>query len=129
MLDSKALQDVPLNGRDFTQLLGTSAAFSGIGNTGSVNGNRNDQINYTIDGTDNNDLYLNADAVNQGGISGIAGVIYPVDALEEYSLQTNGNSESGRSPGGNLNVTTKSGTNALHGSAYYYNRNEALAVK
>jgi outer membrane receptor protein involved in Fe transport len=128
VLDSKALQDVPLNGRDFTQLLGTSAAFAGIGNTGSVNGNRNDQINYTIDGTDNNDLYLNADAVNQGGISGIAGVIYPVDALDEYSLQTNGNSESGRSPGGNLNVSTKSGTNTLHGTAYYFNRNEALAV-
>jgi len=128
VLDSKALQDVPLNGRDFTQLLGTSASFTGIGNTGSVNGMRNDQIDYTIDGTDNNDLYLNADAVNQGGISGIAGVVYPMDALDEYSLQTNGNSESGRSPGGNLNITTKSGTNSLHGSAYYYNRNEALAV-
>jgi len=128
VLDSKALQDVPLNGRDFTQLLGTSASFAGYNNNGSVNGVRNDQLNYTIDGTDNNDLYLNADAVNQGGISGIAGVVYPIDALAEYSLQTNGNSESGRSPGGNLNVSTKSGTNTLHGSAYYYNRNEALAV-
>src|ERR1700733_8515694 len=127
-LDSKALQDVPLNGRDFTQLLGTSASFSGYNNSGSVNGMRSNQINYTIDGTDNNDLYLNADAVNQGGISGIAGVIYPVDALDEYSLQTTGNSESGRSPGGNLNVTTKSGTNQFHGDIYYYNRNEALAV-
>ena len=127
-LASTSLQDVPLNGRDFTQLLGTSPAFSGYNNSGSVNGTRNDQINYTIDGTDNNDLYLQVDAVNQGGISGIAGVVYPMDALDEYSLQTNGNSESGRSPGGNLNITTKSGTNQLHGSAYYYNRNEALAV-
>ncbi len=127
-LSSKALQDVPLNGRDFTQLLGTSASFAGYNNTGSVNGARNNQINYTIDGTDNNDLYLNADAVNQGGISGIAGVIYPVEALEEYSLQTTGNAEAGRSPGGNLNVTTKSGTNQFHGSAFYFNRNEALAV-
>ena len=128
-LDAKALQNTPLNGRDFTQLLGTSAAFSGYNNNGSVNGTRLDQINYTIDGTDNNDLYLNADAVNQGGISGIAGVIYPIDALDEYSLQTTGNSETGRSPGGNLNVTTKSGTNRFHGTAYYFNRNEALAVK
>src|SRR3984957_3364025 len=127
-LQAEALQDVPLNGRDFTQLLGTSASFSGYNNSGSVNGTRSDQINYTINGTDNNDLYLNADAVNQGGISGIAGVIYPIDALDEYSLQTTGNSESGRSPGGNLNVTTKSGTNHFHGDAYYYNRNEALAV-
>jgi hypothetical protein len=127
-LDSEALQDVPLNGRDFTQLLGTSASFSGYNNSGSVNGTRGNQINYTINGTDNNDLYLNVDAVNQGGISGIAGVIYPIDALDEYSLQTTGNSESGRSPGGNLNVTTKSGSNRFHGDVYYYNRNEALAV-
>ena len=128
VLENKALQDVPLNGRDFTQLLGTSASFAGYGNQGSVNGTRGNQLNYTIDGTDNNDLYLAVDAVNQGGISGIAGVVYPVDALDEYSLQTNGNSESGHSPGGTLNITTKSGTNTLHGSAYYYNRNEALAV-
>jgi outer membrane receptor protein involved in Fe transport len=128
VLDSEALQDVPLNGRDFTQLLGTSVSFSGYNNSGSVNGTRNNQINYTINGTDNNDLYLNVDAVNQGGISGIAGVVYPVEALDEYSLQTTGNSESGRSPGGNLNVTTKSGSNQFHGDVYYYNRNEALAV-
>jgi len=127
-LEGTALQDVPLNGRDFTQLLGTSASFAGYNNSGSVNGTRGDQINYTINGTDNVDLYLDIDAVNQGGISGIAGVVYPIDALEEYSLQTTGNSESGRSPGGTLNVTTKSGTNQLHGDAYYYNRNEALAV-
>ena len=44
-LDSKALQDVPLNGRDFTQLMGTSASFSGYGNSGSVNGMRSDQVN------------------------------------------------------------------------------------
>jgi hypothetical protein len=127
-LEGKTLQDVPLNGRDFTQLLGTSVAFAGYNNSGSVNGTRGDQINYTINGTDNNDLYLNADAVNQGSISGIAGVVYPIDALVEYSLQTTGNSESGRSPGGNLNITTKSGSNQFHGNAYYYNRNEALAV-
>ncbi len=127
-LDGKSLQDTPLNGRDFTQLLGSSVSFSGYNNSGSVNGTRSNQINYTINGTDNNDLYLNADAVNQGGISGIAGVVYPIDALDEYSLQTAGNSESGRSPGGNLNVTTKSGSNQFHGDAYYYNRNEALAV-
>jgi outer membrane receptor protein involved in Fe transport len=127
-IDSEALQDVPLNGRDFTQLLGSSVSFAGYNNQGSVNGTRSNQINYTINGVDNNDLYLNVDAVNQGGISGIAGVVYPVEALDEYSLQTTGNSESGRSPGGNLNVTTKSGTNQFHGDVYYYNRNEALAV-
>jgi len=128
VLDGQALQDVPLNGRDFTQLVGSSVAFTGYNNSGSVDGMRNNQLNYTIDGTDNNDLYLNVNAVNQGSISGIAGVVYPVEALDEYSLQTTGNSESGRSPGGNLNISTKSGSNQFHGDAYYYNRNEALAV-
>jgi len=128
VIDGQALQDVPLNGRDFTQLVGSSVAFTGYNNSGSVNGTRNNQLNYTIDGTDNNDLYLNVVAVNQGSISGIAGVVYPVEALDEYSLQTTGNSESGRSPGGNLNISTKSGSNTFHGDAYYYNRNEALAV-
>src|SRR3984885_4999783 len=127
-IKGNTLQNVPLNGRDFTQLIGSSVTFSGYNNTGSVNGMRSNQLNYTINGVDNNDLYLNADAVNQGGINGIAGVIYPIDALDEYSLQTTGNSESGRSPGGNLNVTTKSGSNHFHGDIYYYNRNEALAV-
>jgi outer membrane receptor protein involved in Fe transport len=128
VLDGQSLQDVPLNGRDFTQLQATSVSFSGYGNDGSINGTRNNQLNYTIDGTDNNDLYLNVVAVNQGSISGIAGVVYPVEALDEYSLQTTGGSESGRSPGGNLNISTKSGSNQFHGDAYYYNRNEALAV-
>ncbi len=127
-ISGNTLQDVPLNGRDFTQLMGSSVAFAGYNNSGSVNGMRNNQLNYTIDGTDNNDLYLNVNAVNQGSISGIAGVVYPVEALDEYSLQTTGNSESGRSPGGNLNISTKSGTNEFHGDGYYYNRNEALAV-
>ncbi len=127
-IEGKSLQDVPLNGRDFTQLMGSSVAFAGYNNAGSVNGTRNNQLNYTIDGTDNNDLYLNVNAVNQGSISGIAGVVYPIDALDEYSLQTTGNSESGRSPGGNLNISTKSGSNSFHGTAYYYNRNEDLAV-
>jgi hypothetical protein len=49
-------------------------------------------------------------AVNQGSISGIAGVVYPVEALDEYSLQTTWvTANRGRSPGGNLNISTKSG--------------------
>ena len=55
-LSGQALQSVPLNGRDFTQLLGTSPSFAGYNNSGSVNGTRSNQINYTINGTDNNDL-------------------------------------------------------------------------
>lgn len=128
-VDGKALQDMPLNGRDFSQLLNQSVAFAGYNNSGSVNGTRPGQVNYQIEGSDNNDLYINAYAVNQGGVSGIAATLLPIDAIDDFTLQTAGNSEAGRNPGGVQNLVIKSGTNQIHGSAYYYNRNEALAAE
>jgi outer membrane receptor protein involved in Fe transport len=120
------LQDTPLNGRDFTQLIILTPGFSnsGAGGYGSLNGTRANQINWQIDGIDNNDLWHNIPAVNQGGVSGIAGIILPIDAVEQFSAQTEASAESGRNPGGSVNLSLKSGGNTLHGSAYYYNRNE-----
>ena len=121
---TKTMQDVPLNGRDFTQLLKLNP---GVTASGSVNGTRTNSIDWQIDGADNNDQWHNSAAVNQGGVSGIAGTILPIDAIDEFSLQSSNNAEQGRNGGGVLNVVIKSGTNDLHGSLYYYNRNEALA--
>jgi outer membrane receptor protein involved in Fe transport len=120
------LQDTPLNGRDFTQLIILSPGFSnsGAGGYGSLNGTRANQINWQIDGIDNNDLWHNIPAVNQGGVSGIAGIILPIDAVDQFSAQTQAGPESGRNPGGTVNLSLKSGSNQLHGSLYYYNRNE-----
>jgi outer membrane receptor protein involved in Fe transport len=122
----KVLQDTPLNGRDFTQLIILTPGFanSGAGGYGSLNGTRANQINWQIDGIDNNDLWHNIPAVNQGGVSGIAGIILPIDAVDQFSAQTQAAPESGRNPGGSVNLSLKSGTNQIHGSAYYYNRNE-----
>src|SRR6201997_884137 len=126
VIASKVLQDTPLNGRDFTQLIVLSPGFSnsGAGGYGSPNGTRANPINWQIDGIDNNDLWHNIPAVNQGGVSGIAGIILPIDAVDQFSAQTQAGPESGRNPGGSVNLSLKSGTNAIHGSAYYYNRNE-----
>lgn len=127
----KDLQSVPLNGRDFAQLLAATPGFAGYaagGNNTSLNGSRGNQLNWQIDGTDNNDLWHNIAAVNQPGVSGIAGVVLPIDAVDEFSVQTQSSPEGGRNPGGTVNVVVKSGTNHLHGSTYYYNRNEALAA-
>jgi outer membrane receptor protein involved in Fe transport len=122
----KALQDTPLNGRDFTQLVVLTPGFSnsGAGGYGSLNGTRANQINWQIDGIDNNDLWHNIPAVNQGGVSGIAGIVLPIDAVDQFSAQTQAAPESGRNPGGSVNLSLKAGTNQLHGSLYYYNRNE-----
>src|SRR3954454_6003008 len=85
--------------------------------------------NYQIDGADNNDAFQNAAAVNQGGVSGIAGTLLPIEAIDQFSVQSNGSAETGRNGGSSVNVVIKSGTNSLHGSAYYFNRNEALAAR
>lgn len=125
-----AVQDIPLNGRDFSQLISTSAGYGGysVGGFGSLNGTRANQMNWQVDGTDNNDFWHNIPAINQGGVSGIAGVIMPIDAVDEFSSQTQSNAEAGRNAGGTVNLVIKSGTNQLHGSAYYYNRNNAYAA-
>src|SRR5436190_4564776 len=127
---SDVVQDVPLNGRDFTQLAATAPGYGGysVGGFGSLNGTRPNQINWQIDGVDNNDLWHNIPAVNQGGVSGIAGVVLPIDSVVEFSAQTQSGPEAGRNAGGTVNLVTRSGSNTLHGSAYYYNRNEALAA-
>src|SRR5271157_3556164 len=127
----QAVQDVPLNGRDFSQLVGASAGYGGysVGGFGSLNGTRANQMNWQIDGTDNNDPWHNIPAVNQGGVSGIAGVIMPIDAIEDFSSVTQSNAEAGRNAGGTVNVVVKSGTNQIHGDAYYYNRNSYYAAK
>ncbi|PYV24231.1 MAG: hypothetical protein DMG24_12080 [Acidobacteria bacterium] len=129
-LPSDVVQNVPLNGRDFTQLISIEPGFGGynVGGFGSLNGTRPNQINWQIDGVDNNDLWHNIPAVNQGGVSGIAGVVLPIDSVVEFSAQTQSGPEAGRNAGGTVNLVTRSGSNTLHGSAYYYNRNEALAA-
>ena len=129
-IPTTALQNIPLNGRDFSQLIAVAPGYGGysVGGFGSLNGTRANQMNWQIDGTDNNDFWHNIPAVNQGGVSGIAGVVMPIDAIDEFSAQTQSNAETGRNAGGTVNLTIKSGTNQLHGSAYYYNRNEFYAA-
>jgi carboxypeptidase family protein len=122
------VQNIPLNGRDFTQMIGIAPGFGGynVGGFGSLNGTRPNQINWQINGVDNNDFWHNIPAINQGGVSGIAGTVLPIDATEEFSVQTSSGPEGGRNAGGSANVILKSGTNDIHGSVYYYNRNEVF---
>jgi hypothetical protein len=129
-IPDEAVQNIPMNGRDFSQLIALAPGYGGyaVGGFGSLNGTRPNQMNWQIDGTDNNDFWHNIPAVNQGGVSGIAGVVMPLDAIDEFSAQTQSNAEGGRNAGGTINLTIKSGTNELHGSVYYYNRNEFYAA-
>ena len=64
-----------------------------------MNGTRSNSVNWQIEGTDNNDLWWNIPAVNQGGVSAIAGVVLPMDAIEKFSFVTAGSTETGPQSG------------------------------
>ncbi|HXI29008.1 MAG TPA: DUF2012 domain-containing protein, partial [Vicinamibacterales bacterium] len=120
----KQVQDLPLNGRDFTRMLQLAPGVAG----NSVNGVRTRGNNFQIDGADNNDAFQNVAAVNQGGVSGIAGTLLPIEAIDQFSVQSGGSAETGRNAGSSINLVIKSGTNNVHGSGFYFNRNEHLAA-
>src|SRR5262245_43823253 len=124
VVQPKQVQDLPLNGRDFTRMLqlGPEAV------NNSVNGVRTRGNNFQIDGADNNDAFQNIAAVNQGGVSGIAGTLLPIEAIDQFSISSGGQAEMGRNAGSTVNLVIKSGTNNFNGSAFYFNRHEALAA-
>ena len=123
VVPERVIQEVPLNGRDFSNLLLLTPGFNGV----SMNGNRADQNNWQIDGVDNNDFWLNTAAVNQGSISSVPAVLLPIDSIAEFNQQSVGGADFGRNSGSMIDVVTKSGTNDFHGSFYYFHRNDALA--
>src|SRR5580658_8294818 len=127
VVDDKSVQEMPMNGRDFTQMVKLAPGVSPIST--SIDGMRTNGKNFQIDGADNNDAYSNAVAVNQGGVAGIAGTLVPIEALDEFSVETNASPDAGRNAGGAVQMVIKSGTNSLHGSLFFFDRNEALAAR
>lgn len=132
---AKAVQDLPLNGRNFVQLVQlVPGANEGPGNgltsggrpddrrisaSFSVNGQDDTLNNYIIDGADDNERII-----------GTIGVRPNVEGIQEITVQTNSYSvEAGRTAGGVVSITTRSGTNAFHGSAYEFFRNDALDAR
>ena len=132
VVDQKRIEELPLNGRNPTQLMQLIVGVvkdtradvtSGTTYPGtlpvSVNGNRSNSTNYVLDGAQNNDHYSNA-----------ANPMPNPDALQEFSVQTNNfSAEFGRQSGGLVNAVTKSGTNDLHGSAFEFLRNKAINAR
>src|SRR5262249_22841664 len=120
---------LPINGRDFrrlTTLLPGAAPRSQRGWLGSftVNGQREKANIFLIDGVDNNDSFRNQPSFNQGGVTGAPATLFPIDALGEFNIQTQGAAEYGRNSGAIINIAVKSGTNQFHGSAYDFLRND-----
>src|SRR5712691_690773 len=139
VVDQNLVTELPLNGRDFGKLValvpGATVEPSGVAGTQfgfgqfNINGNRDRSNNYSLDGTDNNDPYFNNSALNQVGITGAPASLLPIDAIQEFNLQSHFGAEYGRNSGSVVNILTRSGTNQLHGSAFGFFRNSALDAR
>lgn len=136
---AQEIKNAPVNGRDYQKLIYLTPGVSGSPDqitdspgsfgTFSVNGARGRSNNFLLDGTDMNDGYRNDPAINEAGVFGAPATILPVDAVAELRVLSNFEPEYGRNAGAVINIVTKSGTNALHGSAIEYFRNSALDAR
>ena len=132
---AQSVQDLPLNGRNFVQLVQiVPGANEGPGNgltsggrpddrrqtaSFSVNGQDDTLNNYTVDGIDDNERII-----------GTIGVRPVVEAIQEITVQTNSYTpETGRTAGGVVSIVTRSGTNKFHGSAYEFFRNDIFDAR
>ena len=143
-VESKTVEELPLTGRDWTQLATLDPGVAGVrnqspiggvgsadvvrgargfGNQLSISGTRPTQNNYRLDGISFND-YTN------GAPGGVLGTLSGVDAIQEFSVLTsNYSAEYGRTSGGVINAITRSGTNRFHGGAYEFLRNSGLDAR
>ena len=130
-LGGKVITDLPFEARNVVGLLAVQPGVVYLGEpdpaklndnrSGAVNGGKSDQANVTLDGVDVNDL------VNGAAFKSVLRVT--LDSVQEFrTITTNAGAEMGRSSGAQVTLVTKSGTNAIHGSAYEYLRNTATSA-
>jgi len=138
VIGQQMVNQLPLNGRNFTQLATLSPGVTGVGQsaTGTIesgtrpdnrrpaseifsNGNREGDNNFLIDGVDDNERLTLSIVVRP-----------PVASVREFKIQTNlYSADIGRNSGAVIDVITKSGTNQLHGSVFEYIRNSAVDAR
>ncbi len=147
VINRRFVENLPLNGRSFQSLITLAPGVlvvpsQGVGSSGeiSVNGQRTEANYYTIDGISANTGATVSTSgtpgagfsgsTPQGSALGTTQSIVSIDALEQFRAATSSYSaEYGRTPGGQFNFSTRSGTNGWHGSAFDYLRNDALDAK
>jgi hypothetical protein len=134
LVDARAIENLPLNGRNYTDLAflqpgvtpypyrdGGSVVAHGLGMT--VNGQDPRANVYLLDGTLLNDM-------TNGPAGSAAGTSLGTETVQEFRVETNAyGAEFGRMSGGQVNVITKSGSNQLNGTAYEFHRNDALDAR
>jgi len=141
VVDRQFAENIPLNGRSFQSLIQLTPGVVLTANNGSdtgqfsVNGQRANSNYWMVDGVSAN-IGINASGSPGSGLAGTLGStsvfggtnsLVSVDALQEFRIQTSTYApEFGRTPGGQVSIVTRSGTNQFHGTAFDYFRNDAL---
>lgn len=130
VVGQREVNNLPLNGRNYTFLAQLAAGVNGVPPTGRgleasgtfiTNGTPSSENNYILDGIDNNNDSV--DFLNGASYA----IKPPVDAIQEFKIQTSDfSAQFGRAGGAVLNATTKSGTNQFHGDAWEFLRNSSF---
>jgi Carboxypeptidase regulatory-like domain/TonB dependent receptor len=141
VVDRQLAENLPLNGRSFQSLIQLTPGVVLTANNGvdtgqfSINGQRANANYWMVDGVSAN-IGISASPTPGSGLAGTLGStsvlggtnsLVSVDALQEFRIQTSTYApEFGRTPGGQISIVTRSGTNQFHGSAFDYLRNDVL---
>ena len=138
-LTTKTIENLPVNGRDYTKLIYLNPGVSGSPDqisdspgsfgTFSMNGSRGRSNNFLLDGTDMNDGFRNDPAINEAGVFGDPATILPIDAVAELRVLSNYEAEYGRNSGAVVNIVTKSGTNQFHGTGLEFLRTGQMGAR
>ena len=132
-LDNADINDMPLNGRNYQNLLGLRPGVmvqpGGGPWTQSTNGVRPDESAWMVDGVINANFFDARPLLGMPSPITDGATILPIDAIQEFNTMENPKAESGWKPGAVVNVGIKSGTNQLHGSAYAFGRDGAWGAR
>ncbi len=132
-LSNQIINDLPLNGRNYQNLLtlrpGTTVYPGGGPWTQTTNGARPEDTSYLVDGLSNDESFMGFSVTNAAAVAGDAATILPIDAIQEFNTQVNPKAEFGWKPGAITSVGLKSGTNTLHGSAYAFGRSDSFDAR
>jgi carboxypeptidase family protein/TonB-dependent receptor-like protein len=133
LIDSRRVEDLPNNGRDFNNLLdgvpGVQRSPGGGFQSLNINGQRATSNNFAIDGIPNNDRYYGESALGQAAIAGTAAALIALEGISEFNVQSNPGVEYGVRGGSVINIGLRSGTNDLHGSAFWDRHTDAFDAR
>jgi hypothetical protein len=132
-ISNEIINDLPLNGRNYQNLLtlrpGTSIYPGGGPWTQTTNGIRPEDTSFIVDGVTDDEAFMGFSVTNAAAVLGDAATLIPIDAIQEFNTQVNPKAEFGWKTGAITSVGLKSGTNDIHGSAYAFGRSDSFDAR